>query len=303
MDVKDYSLKTLVVAKFALMMLITSCSVIAQTEHSRWAKHNPQETQSIPHQDMSSILQFLTVTERGQSSFDYALLTGSALEYVKDYKTFLESIPVSLLNKDEQLAYWLNLHNVTVIEKLGSSKSRSLRRIKDKRGQPGDPGEWWSEKLVKVEGIPLSLEEVEQDILFAHWQDPKVVYGLFYGVKGDGFSAQQAFTGKTVKAQLADLAKTFINNKDNVKVSRNKVHVSSLLAWNKDSLFSGDDQKLLAHLRAYATGEAAKHLVEANEINKKHKFSWTSNAYKRPRQSNSYSGDFGGGGGFGGGGS
>jgi hypothetical protein len=303
MDVKYTSLKTLIIAKLALMMLIVSCSVLAKPDHSRWAKHNPQETQAVQHQDMSSILQFLTVTERGKSSFDYALLTGPALEYVKDYKAFLESIPVSLLNKDEQLAYWLNLHNVTVIEKLGSSKSRSLRRIKDKRGEPGDPGDWWSEKLVKVEGIPLSLEEIEQDILLSHWQEPKVVYGLFYGVKGDGFSGQQAFAGKTVKTQLADLAKTFINDKNNVKVSRNKVQVSSLLAWNKDSLFAGDDQKLLAHLRTYATGDVAKRLVEANEIHKKHKFSWTSNAYKRPRQSNSFSGDFGGGGGFGGGGS
>ncbi len=301
MDSKYFHPRMSTFVNLALLMMMVAFSAVAKTDHSQWAKHNPQETQTVEHKDMSSILNFLTVTERGKDSLDYELLTGPALAYVQEYKAFLESIPVSLLNKDEQLAYWLNLHNVTVIEKLGSSKSRSLKRIKDKRGEPGKPGDWWSAKLVTVEGVALSLEEIEQDILFAHWQDPLVAYGLIYGVRGDGFAGKQGFTGRNVKSQLATLAKEFVNQRSNVKVSRNKVQVSSLLAWNKDTLFDGDDQKLLAHLKDYASGDTAKRLQKATEINKKHKFSWTSDAYKRPRQQTSFSGESGGGGSYGGG--
>lgn len=272
-------------------------SVVNADEFDRWASYNADETQPIDHTPMSNILRFLTVEAGRSHTMDYARLSGKPIEYVVDYRKFLQSIPVSALNKDEQLAFWLNLHNVTVIENLGKSP-KSLRKVKKLRGQPGNPGALWSQKLVTVEGVSLSLEEIEQNILIRHWDNPDVIYGLFYGTKGSPFQGVRGFQGSTVNKQLAKLAEQFLNDKQNVKIRKGQVQVSSILAWNKPALFNNDDSALIAHIQSHAKSRLAKDISSVNAVNSRHKFAWASNAYVQPRQSAS----FGAGGGFGGGG-
>ena len=274
-------------------------AVASADEFDRWASYNASEAQPIDHTPMSNILRFMTVGAGRSASMDYARLTGKPMEYCVQYRKFLEGIPVSALNKDEQLAYWLNLHNVTVIENL-SKDPKSLRKIKKLRGEPGAPGKLWSEKLVTVEGVSLSLEDIEQNILVRHWEDnPDVIYGLFYGTKGSPFQGVRGFQGSTVNKQLSKLGEQFVNNKQNVKVRKGKVQVSSIIAWNTPALFSDGDSAVIAHIQSHAKGRLAKDLANANALNSKHKFGWSSNAYIPPRQSPA---SFGGGGGGGGGG-
>jgi uncharacterized membrane protein YgcG len=274
-------------------------TVVNADEFDRWASYNENETTPLDHTPMSNILRFLTVEAGRNSSMDYARLTGKPMEYCVQYRKFLEGIPVSALNKDEQLAFWLNLHNVTVIENL-SKEPKSLRRIKKLRGEPGNPGKLWSEKLVTVEGVSLSLEEIEQNILIRHWdENPDVIYGLFYGTKGSPFQGVRGFQGETVNKQLAKLGDKFLNNKQNVKIRKGQVQVSSIIAWNKPALFSDDDSALIAHIQSHAKGRLAKDISKVSAVNSKHKFGWSSNAYIQPRQS---AGLASGGGGFGGGG-
>jgi uncharacterized membrane protein YgcG len=273
-------------------------AVVNADDFDRWASFNASENQTLDHTPMSNILRFLTVEAGRSHSMDYARLTGKPMEYVVDYRKYLQSIPVSALNKDEQLAFWLNLHNVTVIENLGKSP-KSLKRVKKLRGEPGNPGTMWSQKLVTVEGIGLSLEDIEQKILVRHWNNPDVIYGLFYGTKGSPFQGVKGFQGATVNQQLDKLAEKFLNDRNNVKIRKGEVQVSSIIAWNKPALFSGDDSALISHIQSHAKGRLARDMTKVNAVNSRHKFSWSSNAYIAPRQSASFGG---GGGGFGGGG-
>lgn len=278
------------------LIAVSSFSVHA-SEYEKWGIHNPEEPTVIDHSPMSSILKFLTIEDGAKSTMAYYLTKGKALSYITNYRKHLETIPVSLLNKDEQLAYWLNLHNVTVIEMLSSS-NKLTSKIKKLRGQPGEPGKEWAEKRVHVEQNHLSLEEIEQKIILQHWQDPLVLYGIFYSTKGSPILGLKAFTGPAVYEQLANIATTFISNKKNVKVSKDKVKLSSLYIWNKDQLFAGDDKALITHLQKHAKGNAASKLQNVTQVDDSHKFNWSTNAQRRPR---SVSG-FGGGGGVSGGG-
>jgi len=279
------------------LIAISSFSIHA-SEYERWGVYNPEEATVIDHSPMSNILKFLTVEDGAKSSMSYYLSKGKALEYITSYKKYLEKLPVSLLNKDEQLAYWLNLHNVTVIEML-SSTNKLTSKIKKLRGQPGKPGKGWAEKRVYVEQNHLSLEEIEQKIILQHWQDPLVLYGIFYSTKGSPILGLKAFTGPTVYEQLANIATTFISNKKNVKINKDEVKLSSLYIWNKELLFAGDDKALITHLQKHAKGNAASKLQNVTQVDDSHKFNWSTNAQRRPRSASGFSG---GGGGFGGGG-
>ena len=264
-----------------------------------WAVSNEESTQVINHKPMTNILRSISVEERGKESVAYVALTGRSLEYVDAYISFLERIPISRLNRNEQLAYWLNLHNVGIIRMLAENKN-GHRKLKKYRGVPGMPGNEWSEKMFTVEGRALSLEDIEQNILFRHWKDPLIIYGLCYGAKGSPSIGKVGFSGATVKAQLEENARNFINSNQNVRVRKANLRVSSLYTWNQDTLFDGDDEAVVAHLSAYAKPALAEKLAGVRGINR-NKFNWSSNAYIPRAASQAGFGGFGGGGGGGGG--
>lgn len=285
-----------IVILFSFLTFLSFSSVAS--EYDKWGQHNPEEATVIDHSPMSNILKFLTVEDGAKSSMSYYLSKGKALNYITNYRKYLEKLPVSLLNKDEQLAYWLNLHNIVVIEMLSSS-NKLTKKIKKLRGQPGEPGKGWAEKRVQVEQSQLSLEEIEQKILLQQWQNPLVLYGIFYSTKGSPLLGLKAFSGPSVYEQLADIAGNFISNKNNVKVSKDKVKLSSLYIWNKKQLFANDDKAVIAHLQKYAKGRSVSKLQSVTQVDDSHKFNWSSNAQRRPRSVSGFGGAGGGGGGGG----
>jgi len=280
----------------------TSIEVAASTEYDRWGNFDQGSAKRIDHSPMTSLLQAIAVKDRGKEAIAYSSVTGQALSYVKGYIRILERVEVSTLNKDEQLAYWLNLHNAGVIKLLSEDK-KAYRKVKKFRGTPAKPGKEWTEKVFRVEGQELSLHDIEQNILARHWDDPLFIYGLCYGVQGSPSIGKVAFNGRNVKKQLAANAATFVNSSKNVKVSKKGAQVSSLYEWNKAALFSGDDAAVLTHISTYAKPKLAKRLAAVSKINK-HRFNWKTNAFI-PRAQNAGGfggGGFGGGGGGGGGG-
>lgn len=257
----------------------------SEFDPEHWRKHDPAQTFAVDHSAMTSILNYMESADQSRRTTAYHVFSGKALEFVQSYRTYLEGVKVSLLNRDEQLAYWLNLHNVGVIEKLASNfkKKGKLRAL---RGEPSEPGEWWAEKMFTVEGHALSLEEIEQDILMRTFAEPLALYGLTYGVRGTTTLGTKAFSGSTVRQQLEKLAKDFINNTDNVKVSRSSIRVNSLLAWNKEVLFQGSQTALFAHIADYAEPELKSKLQAIGEDTKlSHRFNWKSDAHRPQRQS------------------
>lgn len=243
----------------------------------RWSVHNPEESAEVNHTPLTNILEAVNIYDDWQRhrGINYSLLRGPALEYIQAYIDFLEAIPVSRLNRNEQLAFWLNLHNAQVIEILARE---GYSNIDEKRGQPGKPGDLWAEKRLEVEGHALSLEDIEQNILIRQWDDPILLYGLCYGVKGSPVVGDAAFSGATVHAQLEDAAREFVNDTSNVRIrGRNdRLQVSSLYVWNKAQLFDNDDTQVIKHLRSYSDDRLTEELQVINSI-EKHRFSWRSN--------------------------
>ena len=295
--IRCVTLRLALVASTLLAFSVHQAGAETASRWERWAVHDAASTAQVDHRAMTSILQYLEREERGEVRFAYSELRGQALKFVRDYIDYLERIPVTGLNRDEQLAYWLNLYNAGVIESIATHSG--ARKIKQNRGTPGQPGQWWAEKRFTVEGEDLSLEEIEQNILLGQWKDPNILYGLCYGVQGTPAPMPgEAFTGKNVHTRLGSAGRAFVNASSNVRVRKKGIEVSSLYAWNKALLFGDDDAALIAHLRSHADDRLARKLDGVSSVSK-HKFSWSSLNY-RPRNNN-FNVTGAGGGGFGGG--
>lgn len=284
------ALRAILVLMIAMVISPVHSSALDSTKQwDQFKEHDSQSVLVIDHAPMTAIINAIAVRDAGRNKLAFSALTGKILEYLKLYIRFLEQIPISTLSRNEQLAYWLNLHNAGVLEHLAVNK-KLQRRVKRERGEPTNPGKTWSELRFTVEEENLSLNDIEQYILLANWQDPLVLYGLFYGVKGTSVPQGEAFSGKTVIAQLEAAAKEYINDSKTIRVKRDKVEVSALHIWNYHTLFSGDQSLLIEHIKTYANAKLMSKLEGVSELGKT-RFNWSSVAYI-PRQQNFNTSDF-----------
>lgn len=203
--------------------------------------------------------------EGGRLKIAYAATGRQGMDFLEDYVAYLAAVPVSGLGRDDQLAYWLNLRNVLVVEAMSDSRSR--RRMAQARGTAAEPGDMWTEKRVTVDGHPLSIDDIERGILVANWADtPDVVFGLYQGTRGGAALPADGFEGATVREHLARLGRDFVNSRDGVRVRRGTAEIPELLAWHEAALFGGDRAALIAHLATLADAGTASGLAAATEI-------------------------------------
>ncbi|MEM7016364.1 MAG: DUF547 domain-containing protein [Pseudomonadota bacterium] len=258
---------TFILSMWLFTAPLSSADTLTKPAQDYWSWHNPAEKTAPKHGALTNLLEAFWIKQEGLA---FRAIKYHGIDYLNQYLTYLQRIPVTRLNRDEQLAYWLNLHNAGVIHLL--STRHTPRSISKYRGVPGSPGNWWREKILIVEGHPLSLEEISQDILLRHWPNPRVIYGIYNSAKGGPELDTQAFVGKTVYAQLDEAARRFINRSKHVRVdNRGQITLSSLYIWHK-SMFN-DDAAIIRHIKTYAEPSLANQLTTEAKI-EDHTFNW-----------------------------
>jgi len=162
------------------------------------------------------------------------------------------TVPLERFSRDEQLAYWLNLYNVTILnEVVRNYPTRDLEAL-----LTGEDS-ILSKKLLTVSGIPLSLNDIQFTILKQNYDgDPLVLYGLYQGIIGGPNIRKKAFTSGTVYRDLEANAREFINsNRGTNRVSNKyKLHKVSSLYARSSSYFPNFNEDLTRHLLSFIEG-------------------------------------------------
>lgn len=187
--------------------------------------HDATSEQRIDHRLWASILQ--AAIDKNQPKhdmrIDYGKLGPGADQALLSYLGTLQKVPVSALNRNEQLAYWLNFYNAANLSFVTGEFARLIQkrrfqnrstsakgstgtiRLRVKSFYLGDKSPW-AEKRFTVEGERLSLNDIEHRILTPLWNDPLVTYGLSCPARGCPPMPDMPYTGETVAAQLAEVA-------------------------------------------------------------------------------------------------
>lgn len=132
-------------------------------------------------------------------------------QYSEDLVDIANRIDITRLSKDEQLAFWLNLHNVLLIEKISQEYPEDVpSTLKFEIG--GKTAVLDDAKFIKIRGVDLSLRNIREDIVFSNWTDPKVLYGFFRGDIGSPRMPRLAFTSDNLEYRLNGNANEFINS-------------------------------------------------------------------------------------------
>ena len=201
-----------------------------------------------------------TAFEGNRFFFENFVGNEEAKEVLLGIRENLERIPgefpLESFNRDEQLAYWLNLYNVTILNEIVAVyPKRDLEEL-----LVGEDS-ILSKKLLTVSGIPLSLNDIQFSILKENYDNnPLIIYGLYQGIIGGPNIRPFAFSGTTVWRALTNNAIEFVNSNRGVSrdPSRNKVHkVSSLYERNR-AFFPDFNNDLSKHLLKYLEGKTRK---------------------------------------------
>jgi hypothetical protein len=184
----------------------------------------------------------------------------------KGIQASLEQVPseVSLkyFSREEQLAYWLNLYNVTLINEIISVyPKRNLKKLLVGKKSI------LSKKLLTVADIPLSLNDIQYTILKQNYDnDPLIMYGLYQGIIGGPNIRRNAYTGRDVYRNLKNNAMEFTNSNRGTAAKDEKVfRVSSLYGRNR-VYFKNFNTDLSTHLLTYLEGYERSDLQAASTI-------------------------------------
>tara|TARA_R110002110_G_scaffold415612_7_gene652392 strand:+ start:199890 stop:200747 length:858 start_codon:yes stop_codon:yes gene_type:complete len=241
----------------------------------RWSTHDQASTQTVDHDDWTRLLQaYVRPSDDGVVRFDYAGLAGADRPALDGYIARLTAVPVSGLNRNEQLAYWINLYNALTIQVvLDHYPVSSILKINI------SPGFFsigpWGKKLVSIEGEAVSLDDIEHRILRPIWRDPRIHYAVNCASIGCPNLIDTAYTADQVEAQLEANAIAYVNHPRGAELRGGALTVSNIYDWFQED-FGGSETGVLAHLRKYARPELARDLKLVSDIDS-YAYDWSLN--------------------------
>ena len=240
----------------------------------RWNEFNPASNATIDHASWSNWLKsFVSTDVDGVNRVAYGSVTQSDRKLLETYIDNLTSLQISDYNRDQQLAYWINLYNALTIDiVLEHYPLDSIREISSGFFSSGP----WRLKLAKIEGEALTLDDIEHRILRPVWQDPRIHYAVNCASLGCPNLQLSAFTAENTETLLDKAARDYINSPRGAEVIDNKLRVSRIYDWfEKD--FGGNETGVIGHLLQYASGDLATALGPIEDIDA-YAYDWQINA-------------------------
>jgi hypothetical protein len=125
----------------------------------------------------------------------------------------------------------------------------------------------WKAKVVKIQGVELSLDDIEHGILRPVFKDPRVHYAVNCASISCPNLRTEASIGAKLNQQLDSAARDYVNSPRGVRFENGRPVISSIYVWYEDD-FGGTDQGVLDHLRRYAAPPLERRLAGVKSIGK-----------------------------------
>ncbi len=256
-----------------LLLITLSCNSYADSKLAQyWSHSNADSEITIDHNSWNRLLTTYIEEEQGLNYFRYSAVTPADREELEGYLDRLQSVIVTDLNRKQQYAYWINLYNaVTIKVILDNYPVKSIRKISYSLLSRGP----WKEKLVTVEGMKLSLDDIEHEILRPVFQDNRIHYAVNCASIGCPNLQATAFTADNIENLLDDAARQYINHPRGVTIDGDKLIVSSIFDWYAGD-FGDSNREIIEHFIQYAEPDLARELETFRKISD-YEYDWKLN--------------------------
>jgi hypothetical protein len=231
----------------------------------RWTAHDPASTRQIDHGEWDAFLtRYLRIGGDGVHRVAYGEVTATDRERLTAYVDHLAALPISEYDRAEQMAYWINLYNALIV--LLVVEHYPVASIRDiESGPDAARAGPWTRELVEVEGVALTLDDIEHRILRPIWRDPRVHYALACGAVGCANLQPEPFEAKRLDRQLSEAAMAYVNDPRCITIADDGLGLSSIYRWYRSD-FGSTDRDVINHLMAYAEPDLAMRLQKFDRI-------------------------------------
>ncbi|MEM7781232.1 MAG: DUF547 domain-containing protein [Pseudomonadota bacterium] len=181
----------------------------------------------------------------------FSLLGRDVIESFRAYRHDLEGIAsgleITTLPRNEQLAFWINLHNVALAEQIALNWP-----VQEPSNLQIDGVPLQQARFIEIDGARLSLADIRTRIVYPNWRDPRVIYGFWRGTIGGPSLQREAYTAENVSELLQLGAWEFVNSLRGTQRRGGTLLVSSIYDEASPFYFAGGDEGLRAHLAEFA---------------------------------------------------
>jgi hypothetical protein len=172
------------------------------------------------------------------------------------YLGVLERIDPNALSREEQFAFYVNVYNAWTI-KLILTRYPDIQSIKDIGGIFNSP---WKQKIVRLNGEVLALDDVEHNILRPLFKDPRIHFVINCASVSCPPLRSEPYSATRLQEQLNDATTSFINNPERNRIEENILFVSKIFKWFPEDF----NEDVVGFVSSYARGDF-RDGIEANQ--------------------------------------
>ena len=171
------------------------------------------------------------------NAVDYAALAAEAKRPDSNYILLLKDLaafdPTQLGNKEEKIAFWINVYNIGAIKTIvdyypvDSIRNRKINWL----GQP------WNRKTIVVGGKEFSLAEIENEILLDGFKDLRIHFGINCASISCVDLLSQPYRAPVLYTQLEEQGRKFLSDrKRGLFIDREKkvIFLSQIFKFDKE---------------------------------------------------------------------
>lgn len=187
---------------------------------------------------------------------NYKALKGRDAPALAALQKRLAEVDPASLSRNDQLAYWINLYNVSVVAVV--AERYPVESIRDLSTDPIIRLNVFKKPYVKVKGGAISLNDVENDKIRAGFKDPRIHFAINCAAQSCPPIRTEAYVGSRLGEQLDDQARRFLNGPRGVHLGKDGdtlvVHTTKIMDWFGEDFDQWGGGRL-AFLKRYVSPE------------------------------------------------
>jgi hypothetical protein len=181
----------------------------------------------------------------GKVDYNKIISMPADLKRLNDYLMVLGNTEVSLLTRDEQLAFWINAYNAFTVKLI--LNHYPLKSIKDIKNP-------WKQKLWYAGNEKLSLDDIEHIKLRNEFKEPRIHFAIVCASIGCPELYPEAFQKDNIEQLLNRVTRHFFSARRNYYLKSSGkitiIYLNRIFKWFKSD-FGNDDKQIVKFILPY----------------------------------------------------
>lgn len=214
---------------------------------------------------------------------DYRALKAKDVRTLTKLRADLGRVNVGALGPKEQLAFWINFYNVSVVGIVVDHYP--VDSIRDISTDPLIRLNVFSKDHVTFGGRKMSLNDIENEKIREGFKDARIHFAINCAARSCPPIREAAFTGARLDQQLDEQSRRFINGPNGIRLGKKGdtlvIHTTKIMDWFGED-FSRWGGGVVPFIRRYATPARAKAIAAAKDVDVEFdEYDWALNDWKR----------------------